>query len=92
MYFSLKVRKKSKNLFKLYIKEGTKMRPIGFCRIDSLFNFFYFINLKKIIQFFIRNKNKIVKFRISLKFSLSLLRMFLGFLRVILKNLTFLKL
>lgn len=86
MYFSLKVKKKSKNLFKLYFKEGSKLKSIGFCRIDSLYNFFYFINLKKIVQFFVKNKDKIVKFRISLKFSLSLLKIFLGFLKILIKS------
>lgn len=85
MYFNIKVISKKKKSFIIYFIKGNKKLRIGFCKIDLLFNFFFFINYKKLLKIFLKKENFIYKFRTTFKFSLKNLKIFIGFLKIFLK-------
>lgn len=86
---------KKKNLrhkvYKIFFKLNYKAKLIGSCKVDASFNHFFFINYKKLYNFFYRYRKLKFKIRLSLRFSLFKLKMFIGFIKIVICYLKFFK-
>ena len=78
--------KGKKNNFVLFIKNKAKVYKVGICKIDESKNFFFFVKIRKFLNIFFKNKGLfLIKLRLNLKFSLLKIKMFIGFLKILLK-------
>lgn len=84
MYFNFIVKRKDKfsNLFQIFLCVNSKIYKLGYCKVDNLANYYYFVNIKKILFLFFKYYKNIIKFRISFKFSKAFLKSFFGFLKL----------